>query len=280
LALRRGLAAGTYDIAQTAADNAVAMVENDATDVVIVTGGDNGFNSFIVQNDLHELADFRGRTLVVDAPDTGFALLAYRILKNSGLAKGDYAIKPVGSSELRLRELREDVANGGAILGLPFSMQAVASGLRNAGNAIDFTRPYLSSVTFVRRAWLDGSSDKLIRYIAAHIEGLRWLLNPENKRDVVVLISSSLAISLDQAAESYQQALSGFSVDAGIDCAGFENVLRLRSEFGSLACKNLGPIEKYCDLSYWTQALNELNGSNEKIGYDDRLSHIPHQSQS
>ena len=263
LMLRQGLAAGTYDIAQTAADNAVAMVENEETDVVIVTGGDNGFNSFIVQNDLRELAAFQGRALVVDAPDTGFALVAYRILQNAGLGKGDYAIKPVGSSELRLRELLQDVANGGAILGLPFSLQAVAAGLRNAGNAVDFIGPYLSSATFVRREWLRDNADVLVRYIAAHIEGLRWLLLPKNKKAVVALISSALTVPSDQADESYRQALSGFSADAEIDSAGFENVLRLRSEFGSLAGKNLGPIEKYLDLSCWTRAQAELN---ETIG--------------
>jgi ABC-type nitrate/sulfonate/bicarbonate transport system substrate-binding protein len=279
LALRRGLATGTYDIAQTAADNAVAMVENDGTDVVIVTGGDNGFNSFIIQDGLRELADFRGRALVVDAPDTGFALVAYQILKNAGLAPGGYAIKPVGSSELRLWELHQDPANGGAILGLPFSLQAVAGGLRKAGNAVDFIGPYLSSATFVRRAWLRDHADTVVRYIAAHIEGLRWLLSPESKDEVVALISSSLAVPADQADESYRQALNGFSPDAEIDREGFEEVLRLRSEFGSLAGKKLGPIEKYLDLACWTLARTELDGTSKKLSRNDRTNQVQHHSE-
>jgi ABC-type nitrate/sulfonate/bicarbonate transport system substrate-binding protein len=208
--LRRGLADGTYDVAQTAADNAIAMVENDGLDVVIVSGGDNGFNSLIVQDDLHDLTKFRGRTLVVDAPDTGFAFVAYRILKNAGLATGDYKVKPIGSSELRLRELCRDRANGAAILGLPFSLQAFGKGLFNAGSAVSHVGPYLSSATFVRRAWLNGNADTLVRYIAAHIEGLRWILAPQNKNEVVCFIASSLSVSVDQAAESYRQAVDGF----------------------------------------------------------------------
>jgi ABC-type nitrate/sulfonate/bicarbonate transport system substrate-binding protein len=259
LALRRGLAAGSYDIAQTAADNAIAMVENDGTDIVIVTGGDNGFNSLIVQPDLRDLSDFRGRALVVDAPDTGFALVAYRILQDAHLAPGEYAVAPVGSSEMRLRQLLQDPASGGAILGLPFSLQATESGLRNAGSAVDMIGPYLSSVTFVRRAWLADNSERLTSYIAAHIEGLRWISDPANEAAVVALITSSLGVSPEQANDSYRQAIGGFTPDAAIDRDGFEKVLQLRSTYGSLAGKALGPIDKYIDLNCWTQARSQLN---------------------
>ncbi|HJY77526.1 MAG TPA: ABC transporter substrate-binding protein, partial [Burkholderiales bacterium] len=46
---REGLAAGTIDIAVSAVDNAVAMVEVAGQDVIIVTGGDGGMNEFFVQ---------------------------------------------------------------------------------------------------------------------------------------------------------------------------------------------------------------------------------------
>ncbi len=259
LALRRGLAAGSYDIAQTAADNAVAMVENDCTDVVIVTGGDNGFNSLIVQPDLNDLTDFRGRSLVVDAPDTGFALVAYQILQNAGLTPGDYTVTPVGSSEMRFRELLQDPATGGAILGLPFSLQAVESGLRSAGAAVDLIGPYISSVTFVRRDWLAENSGLLTSYIAAHIEGLRWTLDPVNKAAVVAIIESSLSVSSVQAAESYRQAINGFATDAAFDHDGFKKVLDLRARFGSLAGKRPGAIDKYVDLTCWKSAQAQIN---------------------
>ncbi len=45
---REGLAAGKFDIAQAALDNAVAMIEVAKEDVVIVGGGDSGMNEFFV----------------------------------------------------------------------------------------------------------------------------------------------------------------------------------------------------------------------------------------
>ena len=86
---RDGLANGQFQIIQTAADNPVAMVELDKADAVIVTGGDNGFNHIIVQPEMSNLSDIRGKTVVVDAPNTAFALLLYKALKDAGLNKGD-----------------------------------------------------------------------------------------------------------------------------------------------------------------------------------------------
>src|SRR3954469_4983896 len=72
---RDGLAKGDHQIIQTAADNPVAMVELAKSDAVIVTGGDHGFNHIFVQPEINSLADLRGTTVVVDAPNTAFALL-------------------------------------------------------------------------------------------------------------------------------------------------------------------------------------------------------------
>src|SRR5437879_2323390 len=71
---REGLAAGTFEIAQAALDNAVAMIEVAKQDVVILSGGDSGMNDFIVQPDIASFADLKGRTVIVDARDSASAL--------------------------------------------------------------------------------------------------------------------------------------------------------------------------------------------------------------
>lgn len=79
---RAGLAEGAFEIAHAAVDNAVAMVDVAGKDVVIVMGGDSGMNEFIVQPYVKTIADIRGKTLLVDAPDTAYALLAKKLLAN------------------------------------------------------------------------------------------------------------------------------------------------------------------------------------------------------
>jgi ABC-type nitrate/sulfonate/bicarbonate transport system substrate-binding protein len=127
-AQRDGLEKGDYQIIQTAADNSIAMVELDNAGAAIVAGGDNGFNHIIVQPEINQLADVRGKTVVVDAPNTAFALLLYKALKESGLGKDDYNVKAVGATGQRLAAMIDDKSNVAAIMNMPFNFRASAAG--------------------------------------------------------------------------------------------------------------------------------------------------------
>ena len=122
---REGLASGKFDVAQSALDNAVAMIEVAQQDVIIVGGGDSGMNEFFVQAEITSFADLRGRILIVDAPDTAYALQAKKILLQHGLKEGaDYTVKPVGAGVFRFKAMAESKDNAAAILNLPFTVQA------------------------------------------------------------------------------------------------------------------------------------------------------------
>ena len=75
---RRGLAAGRYQIAHGAADQAVAMADAGWGDAIIVMGGDDGFNRLFVQPDIGALADLRGKTVAADAVNTGWSFVLYK----------------------------------------------------------------------------------------------------------------------------------------------------------------------------------------------------------
>src|SRR5260370_483614 len=146
---RDGLAAGQFQIAQAAVDNAVAMVELAGHDVVIVTGGDSSMNELFVQPDIASYADLKGQTLLVDAPNTAYALQLKKILLMNGLKEGaDYKIHPVGGTFLRLKGMRENKDYKAAMLNPPFSVDAKAAGLKSMGRAIDLIGPYQASGTF------------------------------------------------------------------------------------------------------------------------------------
>jgi ABC-type nitrate/sulfonate/bicarbonate transport system substrate-binding protein len=90
------------------------MVELARADVVIVTGGDNGFNRIFVQPEINGYADLRGKAVVVDAPNTAYAFLLYKVLKDHGLNKGDYTVRPIGGTTARLEAMTKDKANAAA----------------------------------------------------------------------------------------------------------------------------------------------------------------------
>jgi ABC-type nitrate/sulfonate/bicarbonate transport system substrate-binding protein len=258
---RDSLAKGEYQIIQTAADNPVAMVELDKADAIIVAGGDNGFNDIIVQPDINQLADVRGKTVVVDAPNTAFALLLYKALKDNGLNKGDYKVKPVGGTGERLAAMTSDKTNVAGIMGLPFIFSATEAGLKDMGPAYQSIGAYQSDCVAVMRDWAKGNRDTLIRYIKAVVEGRRWILDPVNKTEAIQLLSDKTRVSVDSAAKSYAvvaDPIDGFAKDAKLDMQGFKNVLKLRAEIEGQWGGNPPPPEKYIDLSYYDEALANL----------------------
>jgi ABC-type nitrate/sulfonate/bicarbonate transport system substrate-binding protein len=258
---RAGLARGEFEIAQAAVDNAVAMVELAKEDVVIVTGGDSSMNEFIVQPDVHSYADLRGQTLLVDALNTAYALQLKKILLLNGLKEGDYKLNPIGGTSQRLRGLKENKQYKGAMLNLPFQLDAKAAGLKSMGRATDLIGPYQANGAFVLRRWGQANRDTLERYIAGLIEGTRWATSPSNKQAAVKILAERLKVSSDTAAKTWELMTDpkfGIAKDARFDMDGFRNVLALRAEIeGSWGGKAPAP-DKYVDLSYYQNALKRL----------------------
>ena len=85
------------------------MVESAGADVVIVMGGESSQNELIVQPEIKSIADLRGRKVLVDAPNTAYALQLKKILLMNGLQPGkDFDMKPVGSTPYRLQGMKDD----------------------------------------------------------------------------------------------------------------------------------------------------------------------------
>jgi ABC-type nitrate/sulfonate/bicarbonate transport system substrate-binding protein len=256
---REGLAKGDFQVAQAAVDNAVAMVELAKQDVIIVAGGDSSMNEFMVQPDVGSFADLKGHTLLVDAPNTAYALQLKKILLNNGLKEGtDYKILPIGGTALRLRGMKENKEYKGAMLNLPFSLDAKAAGLKSLGRATDLIGPYQANGTFVLRKWAQENRATLERYIAGVIEGTRWALARANKDAAAKILSERLKVTPEVAGRTLELMTDpkfGIAPDARFDMQGFRNVLALRAEIeGSWGGKAPEP-EKYVDLSYYEGAL-------------------------
>ncbi len=258
--LRNGLAAGDYDIAHTAVDNAIAMVELAKADVAVVLGGDSGFNALMFQPDVGSFEDLRGQTVLVDAPNTAFALVLYRIMELHGLKRGDYVAQPAGATPFRFKRMQEDPTARASIMNLPFRIQAQRAGLKLICEAIDEIGPYLSTAGFVMRPWAARHEAALTAYCRAYIRGLRWALAAGNQAAAVALLAERLRLPADVAAEGFAIATApgGIAVDAEIDMVGLGNVLRLRAvvegQWGGVA----PPPENYVDRHFHAAALASL----------------------
>lgn len=260
--LRANLAAGKGDVAYLAVDNAVAMVELAHQDVIIVMGGEGSQNELIAQPEIKSIKDLQGKTLIVDAPNTAYALQMKKILLLNGMQAGrDYEIKPFGATPQRLIAMREHKENAGSMLGPPSSIVARHEGFVSLGSVPDLIGAYQAAGYFTPRAWAMEHRETLNKYLAAIIEAQRWLMTPENKQQVIELMIKESHLAPDVAVEAYESAITrpgGYEKDAALDMDGFKNVLKLRAEIeGQWGGHPPGP-EKYYDSSYYEAALAKL----------------------
>jgi ABC-type nitrate/sulfonate/bicarbonate transport system substrate-binding protein len=260
--LRSNLAAGKGDIAYLAVDNAVAMVELAGADVIIVMGGEGSQNELIAQPGIKSAKDFQGKTLIVDAPNTAYALQLKKILLLSGLQAGrDYEIKPVGATPQRLIAMRENKDYAGSMLGPPTSILAKREGFVSLGTVQDLIGPYQAAGNFALRKWAQQHREALTNYLAACIEAQRWLMAPANRPAVIELLIKESHLAPDVAAETYDSYMTrpgGYEKNAALDLDGFKNVLKLRAEIEGQWGGHPPTPEKYYDPSYYQSALELL----------------------
>ncbi|HEY6754947.1 MAG TPA: ABC transporter substrate-binding protein [Pseudolabrys sp.] len=249
--LRNGLAEGRYQIAHSAVDNAFALKDKANVDIAVVLGGDNSFNRLVVQPEIGSLADIKGKAVAVDAVNTAYAFQLYEMLRQKGLNKGDYEVKPIGGTGSRLEAMTKDKTLMAAMLNPPFSVRAEKAGLKIMDTAAAALGAYQGTSAFVLRAWGKANADTLVKYLEAYVEGLRWSFDPKNKAEAVGLLVERLKLPEDVATLSYDSTKDGFNRDGAIDMEGVKNVLKLRAQFegGTPA-----DPEKYLDLSYYQKA--------------------------
>lgn len=259
---RAGLPEGRFEIAHAAVDNAVAMVETAGRDTIIVMGGDAGMNEFMARPEINSISDIKGRVLAVDAPNTAYALVAKKILKNNGLIEGrDYTVRPVGGTLQRSQAIATNPELAAGMVNLPFSITVREKGLKSLGRSLDLIGPYQATGAFVMRPWAQANGEALERYIAAYVESLRIAMDPANKGESTAALVKRLKLDPKVAEQTVEQLLIpgfGLAPDARFDMEGFRTVLALRAEIeGQWGGKPPAP-EKYLDLSYYERAIKRL----------------------
>jgi ABC-type nitrate/sulfonate/bicarbonate transport system substrate-binding protein len=252
---------GTCQIIHSTSDNAVKLHDVDKIDVALIIGGDNAHNHIIAQRTIKSFADLRGKTIVLDGANTGYAYVLYAILKKFGVDRGEYDLKLVGATPKRLAALLSDSFNAAGLLNPPFSNQAVHAGLTDLGPVISFIGPYQGPAGYTLRSWAKDNQDTITEYLEAYIEGVRWTLDPKNRNEAEKILERRLALAPDVAAEVFKVITSkeeGFAKDGKFDVAGFKNVLDLRAAYEG---KPTQPIESYVDFTYYDRALEKLGPS-------------------
>ena len=258
---RAGLAAGRFDLAHAALDNAVALIES-GVDAAIVCGGDAGLNDFIVRPEIHSFADLRGKKLAVDAPNTAYALAAKKILKNQGLLEGrDYELKLAGGTGPRAAAMASDPELACGMINPPFNFKLRSQGLKSLGTQFELLGPYQATGAYVMRGWAQANADVLARYLRAYIRGQRRVMDRAHNAAMLAMLTTHFKLEGAAAENTYEALLtpgSGLAPDAAFNPEGFARVLSIRAEMEGMWGGTPPAAAKYLDLSHYERALKGL----------------------
>ncbi|MBI3076898.1 MAG: ABC transporter substrate-binding protein [Deltaproteobacteria bacterium] len=256
----QGLIDGTWQLGHTAADDLIEDNVERGADLFMFMGLHSGFLRLIARSSLRAVGDLRGQRLAVDSATSGFVLVLRKILALSGLGPGEYELVPVGAWERRFEAL---MAGGVAatLLSAPWDLKAQAQGCRCLARAEEFVPHYQATGGATTRRWARANRDCLVRYIAAYVDGVRWILDPGNRDAALRVLIERGGVEPEFAAATFDVLIdpaTGLYLDAGLNLPGWEAAIALRHEMGLLSPPLPGP-DQFCDPSYHAEALALLD---------------------
>ena len=167
-----GLLAGDHDIAHTNADNIVARVDA-GLDLRVALVPEIGTDQRLVgAPDVRAAGDVRGRTLGVDAVESGYALFAYVLLAEAGVERGSYRVEPVGSTPLRRAALLAGRIDA-AMLNRDGDAEVLAAGCHVLGDGAVRFPGYPAVSVAIRGADAAAERDLVVSYCRALLSGAR-----------------------------------------------------------------------------------------------------------
>ncbi|GCE21795.1 ABC transporter substrate-binding protein [Dictyobacter kobayashii] len=241
------LLSGQYDILETTADNAVNRYVNAQLPVQIEAGMDQGAGLDLIANTangIHSISDLKGKTVAVDAPNSGYVFAMEKMLAANGLSlqNGDYSLQVIGGSLQRFQAISAGHTSTGdpvyaTILGTPFSEQAhYVSTLSDLGQFSSYVAPYQGASLVTTRAYAQANPQTLTNFITALIQGYNFAINPLNKNTVIADIASTDNVTTQVATDVYHDSMydlvRGENVEELLNTPGLVNTINLRQEFG------------------------------------------------
>ncbi|HWU39338.1 MAG TPA: ABC transporter substrate-binding protein [Candidatus Acidoferrum sp.] len=262
--LIRGLMNGTFDIAMTTFDNVVAYQEGQgevtlpsSPDLFAFMGGINSALRLIVNPEIKAYADLKGKTLGVDAVNTGYALGMYKLLAVHGLVPGDYQLARTGGTIFRVQALMQGKIDG-TVVNSPLEIVPEAKGYRRLGDFLESFGAYQAISGATRRSWAASNEDRLLAYIRSFVAAVDWLYDPANRPEAIAIYQKFVPETPGEIADKAWLVMlsgkEGFQRKAKLDLQGANTVVRIRSEFGTPR-KALEDAAKYFDESYYERAL-------------------------
>jgi ABC-type nitrate/sulfonate/bicarbonate transport system substrate-binding protein len=256
---------GKYDIASSAFDNFIAYNQGQSknktkakSDLVVFQGVTTQNLPVIVSPDIKTLADLKGKPVGVDAKDTAFAFVLYKILEKNGLGMNDYDIRAVGGTTKRWDAMQKGEVKAAIISGA-YAAQARAKGFKRLADSQSSLGVYQGSSHGAQRGWLMKNRDVAVRFVRANMEALHWAADPKNHKAAAMSLQKRIKNMSDKAALGTVKRVTtgkpgGLTLDGKINQQGLKQVIALREQYGTPKMKVADP-NSFIDTSILADAM-------------------------
>jgi len=259
-----GLMSGKYQFGSAALDNTIAYVEGqgdvkiDNFDLVAILGVHSGMSRIVARPEIKSWKDLKDKTVAVDAANSGYGLVMYKLLAMNGLQKDkDYKILAVGSGRDRMAAMKDGRAYAAAV-SPPEDTYAKKEGFNVLADATEVLGAYQGSAYIVRRAWAKEHEKEVLAFIRAIVASSDFVFT--NKNEAMAVMKAHIKGISDEEAETIYAALTGgnggLNKGAKVNDAGVKMLLDLRNEFSG-SDKKLTDTKKYVDTTYYDKAIKK-----------------------
>jgi len=199
----------------------------------------------VVRKEIESLSALRGKTIGVQSIGGGFWLQTMMVLDGAGVDPEKFGMK---------------------VVTLPSAGVAKRGGMRSLVNSSDLHIPLQTVGICGGSERLAGSPDLVTRLTKGMIDGVVYILDARNQRDVVAVMKKHLRLSTDQDAEtSYHSLRSIASLDVAPNPAAWKNIQRFIARVNPKAglvdvneSINLNIVKALEDSGYLTEARKKV----------------------
>ena len=180
----------------------------------------------IVRKDIESLAALREKIVGVQSIGGGFWLQTMIVLDRLGVDadKSKLQMRVIGDEPTILQALLASNIDA-AVITFASASVAKRAGLRSLANTVDLKVPYQGVGICTRSDRIANSPDLMMRLVKGMIEGVVFIQDPRNKREVMEILRKHLRLSTDQDAEtSYSALRTVSSLDVAPDPEAWRNI--------------------------------------------------------
>jgi NitT/TauT family transport system substrate-binding protein len=207
----------------------------------------------IVDNQISSWDDLRGKVLGAGSPGGYYDVILRAMLTANGLKEGDYELRSIGNSSLRLPAIQAGQI-AGAIMGDTDAFMARAAGYRALGSVHEYVKDVQYTGYAIVDAWGKAHEDLVVGFLRGVLRSIAWINDPANKDEAKRIYQRITQLEEPFLEEVYEQMVTEkmLTSTGRPNMKGLENIQALTYQYGGL--QFIPPLDTWVDLSYLDKA--------------------------